>query len=185
MSQPRVEFHATQRLGTTSYGRARATPVSAERASQTTFARHLPRDDIRASRRSHAGCSFVRRKRARRRARSSSDAGAWCRPAESPAMAWIAVVRADVVPRGSRAPAEALASKAHVAQQWASAAQVSEQADTGRVCNRGCAGREPQLGPDVGDMPMHGMPAEYQPLGDLGVAEARCDQVEDLEFARG
>ena len=34
-------------------------------------------------------------------------------------------------------------------------------------------------------MPMHRVPAQHQPLGDLGVAEALCDQAKDLELARG
>ena len=32
---------------------------------------------------------------------------------------------------------------------------------------------------------MHRVRAEHQPLGDLGVAEARCDEAEDLDLARG
>jgi hypothetical protein len=62
---------------------------------------------------------------------------------------------------------------------------MSEQAEARRVCSRRCAGCEPQFGPDVGDMPMDRVPAQHQPVGDLGVAEALGDQAQDFELARG
>ncbi len=42
-----------------------------------------------------------------------------------------------------------------------------------------------QLGEDVGDMVAHGLLADHHPRGDLAVAQALCDEAEDLQLSRG
>src|SRR5580700_6635943 len=55
------------------------------------------------------------------------------------------------------------------------------------AADQGCrrrTGRQIELEENVGDMPLHGVIAEPQLLGDRGVAEAVGDKAQDLAFPR-
>ena len=59
----------------------------------------------------------------------------------------------------------------------------SDQARARRVGGRRRARRLPELGADVGHVPVDGVGADDQPAGDLGVAEPVGDEPQDLAFA--
>jgi radical SAM superfamily enzyme YgiQ (UPF0313 family) len=53
----------------------------------------------------------------------------------------------------------------------------------GRPRHRRGAGRQPQLGADVGDVAVDGVPTEVEPVGDLLVSEPSGDEAQHLELA--
>src|SRR5215207_11548909 len=56
----------------------------------------------------------------------------------------------------------------------------SDQAEARRVRGGGGAGGQAKLRADVGDMPVHRVRAEHELLGDLPIAEADGDELQDL-----
>ena len=72
---------------------------------------------------------------------------------------------------------------AAIRRSWPETASL-EQAGAGRVGDGGGARRQPQLGPHVRHVAVHGVLAEHEPLGDLGVAEPLGDEPQDLQLAR-
>src|SRR5215210_2931627 len=64
-------------------------------------------------------------------------------------------------------------------------AGASEQAELGRLGGGGGAGGGPQLAEHVGDVAVDGMLADREACGDLPVAQAFCDESQDLQLPAG